>query len=253
MRVPPIPFRPHLWASVCSVGFASASQAGFLGLSGTNTQVVDAGRRFSVIDVYADFTGDYDKLVNFYGNTSSSSLVRTSLNGTAGGIAFAQAAGSTWMPGSGFGECAWDSFVTIGSRSQVDAESLVQADPYFRNANAANAGTIVGGSNAQGTFIGAGWYTGSPSQGHVYAGTYADKRILLGRFSVETTGLSASDLVTVQFKGNLSMRVDGSSAGAGTILQRSVDQSFTYGFVPAPGVGATLAAVGVLGRGRRRR
>lgn len=233
---------------------AGAAQAAFLGVSGTNYEVVDGARRYSVIDVYADFSGAYDKLVNFYGTSSSTSQVRTALNGSfASGPAFAQAQvqGAAWLPTATEAVGAWDSFVTIGARDQSAAAALVQGDPYFVNAQTSPAGTIVGGSNLQQVFVGAGWYTSSPTGAHVYAGTYADRRIMLGRFSIETTELSASDTVTLQFKGNLTMRVNGSSAGTGTVSQPSVNQTFTYGFVPGPAGSALLAAATVLRRRRR--
>ncbi|MFM7807067.1 MAG: hypothetical protein ACKPEA_03950, partial [Planctomycetota bacterium] len=205
-------------ATIALSGLASTAQAAFIGLTSTNAQVVDGSRRFSVIDVYAEFTGAYDKLVNFYGSTGSTSMVRSSLNGVADAIGFAQAGGSNWLPSGSSSGSAWDSYVTIGARSQSDASSLVQADPYFLNASTVGAGTVSGGSNSQGTYVGAGWFTGSPTASHVFAGTYVDRRIMLGRFSVETTGLSATDVVTLRYKGNLSMRVNGASAGAGSIL-----------------------------------
>lgn len=236
-------------ALACSM-LAGGAHAAFIGVTSTNYQVVDGASRYSVIDVYADFSGAFDKLVNYYGNASSTSMVRSSLNGTLDGIGFAQASGSNWLPSGASGGSAWDSFVTIGARSQSDAATVVSADPYFLNATSSGAGTVSGGSNAQGSFVGAGWFTGAPTASHVYAGTYADRRIMLGRFTVETTGLSAGDLVTLRYKGNLSMRVGGSSAGAGSILQSAVDQTFTYGFVPAPGAGLALVAATLLTRRR---
>ena len=74
---------------------------------------------------------------------------------------------------------------------------------------------------------------------------------MLGRFAIETTNLAASDNVTLRYKGNLSMRVGGTSTSTGTILQTAVDQTFTYGFVPAPGAGLALVATGLLTRRRR--
>ena len=230
---------------------AGAAHGAFTGLSTTNYEVRDGSKRYSVLDVYADFTGAYDKLVNHYGNSSSTSLVRSSLNGTADGIAFAQAGGSSWLPSAAANGYGWDSFVTIGARTQSDAASVVSADPYFTNASTAGATTVAGGNNLQGSFVGAGWYTGSPTGSQVFAGTYTDLRIMLGRFVVETTDLSATDAVTLRYKGNLSMRVGGTSAGSGTILQSAVDQTFTYGFVPAPGAAVLLGAAGLLARRRR--
>ena len=251
----------HLTASALFVSAVAASgaHAAMTGVTATNYSVTDGARRYSVMDVYVDCTGAYDKLVNFYGTTSSTSMVRTSLNGNfnngssivaGNGAAFAQAADTSWMPSIGAAGNAWDSFVTIGARTQ-DAAAGIAADNYFTNATTVGADTVAGGSTALGAYEGAGWYTNAPTGNHVYAGTYADLRIMLGRFSVETTNLSATDVLTLQFKGNVTMRVDGLSAGAGTVIQPSFNETFTYGFVPAPGAVALLALAGLVGSRRR--
>ena len=80
----------------------AGANAAFLGITGTNYQVVDGSRQYSVMDIYADFNGNFDKLVNYYGVTSHTGFVRTSLNGVlnsgsslvpTNGAAFAQASG----------------------------------------------------------------------------------------------------------------------------------------------------------------
>ena len=251
----------HLNASALfvSVVTAAGAHAAMTGVTSTNYSVTDGARRYSVMDVYVDFTGAYDKLVNFYGTTGSTSMVMASINGVSyngpsivagNGAGFAQAAGTSWMPAAGAAGNAWDSFVTIGARTQ-DAGAGIVADDYFTNATTVGADTVAGGSNALSAYQGAGWYTNPPTGSHVYAGTYADKRIMLGRFSVETTNLAATDVLTLQFKGNVTIRVDGLSPGAGTVSQPSFNQTFTYGFVPAPGVVALLGLAGLVGSRRR--
>jgi hypothetical protein len=251
----------HLTASALFVSAVTAAgaHAAMTGVTSTNYSVTDGARRYSVMDVYVDFTGAYDKLVNFYGTTSSTSVVMASINGVSyngpsivagNGAGFAQAAGTSWMPAAGAAGNAWDSFVTIGARTQ-DAAAGIAADDYFTNATTVGADTVAGGSNALSAYQGAGWYTNAPTGNHVYAGTYADKRIMLGRFSVETTNLAATDVLTLQFKGNVTMRVNGLSAGAGTVIQPSFNETFTYGFVPAPGAVALLALAGLVGSRRR--
>jgi hypothetical protein len=58
-------------------------------------------------------------------------------------------------------------------------------------------------------------------------------------------------VLTLQFKGNVTIRVDGLSPGAGTVSQPSFNQTFTYGFVPAPGAVALLGLAGLVGSRRR--
>ena len=238
----------------------AGANAAFLGITGTNYQVVDGSRQYSVMDIYADFNGNFDKLVNYYGVTSHSGFVRTSLNGvlnngnslvSTNGAAFAQASGTGWMPSASAASNGWDSFVTIGARRQDYAASAITADPNFSNGNSNGASTVGGGNNSGGAYQGAGWYTASPLDIANLAGTYADKRIMLGRFTVETTNMSTTDLLTIQFRGNVTMKVNGTSAGSGNTSQPYFDQTFTYGFVPAPGAIALLGLAGLMGRRRR--
>jgi hypothetical protein len=58
--------------------------------------------------------------------------------------------------------------------------------------------------------------------------------LMLGRFAVETTNLSPTDGLTLQSRGNMTMKVNGASMGTGTTVQPAFDQTLTYGFVPAP-------------------
>ena len=159
----------------------AGANAAFLGITGTNYQVVDGSRQFSVMDIYADFNGNYDKLVNYYGNTTHTGLVMTSLNGVSNtssalvpsnGAAFAQATGTGWMPSASAASNAWDSFVTIGARTQdYTPSSSITADPNFLNGNTNGASTVAGGSNLAGAYQGAGWYTAAPLDIADLAGT----------------------------------------------------------------------------------
>lgn len=251
----------HASVALCTFAtLAAGANAAMLDVTATNYEVVDGSRRYSVMDVYVDCSGNYDKLVNFYGTSGSTSFVRTARNGimnalsstVAGNLApFAQASGSSWLPSASAASSAWDSFVTIGARSQSDAAANIDGDPMFVNKSTADAAVLAGGYNSGGAYVGAGWYTANPTGSHVFAGTYADKRIMLGRFSVDVTDLDASDVLTLRFKGNVTMKVNGLSAGAGTTSQPSFDKTFTYGFVPAPGAAALLGLAGLVVRRRR--
>ena len=263
-----VPFIPGVAMKISNFCFGSfalattvaGANAAFLGITGTNYQVVDGSHQYSVMDIYADFNGNFDKLVNYYGVTSHTGFVRTSLNGVlnsgnslvpTNGAAFAQSSGTGWMPSASAASNGWDSFVTIGARAQDYTASAITADPNFSNGNTVGASTVVGGNNSTGLYQGAGWYTAAPLDTHDLAGTYLDKRIMLGRFSVETTNMLTTDVLTIQFKGNVTMKVNGTSAGSGTTSQPFFDQTFTYGFVPAPGAIALLGLAGLMGRRRR--
>ena len=239
-------------ALAASMIAASGTDAAMIGVTATNYEVVDGIRRFSVMDVFVQCSGANDALLSYYGTSAFDSLVRTQRNGlynsrtalvAGNGAPFAQAAGSDWMP-SGQGGNAWDSFVTIGGRTQ-DAVAGVVADASFLNAGTPGAEVVAGGTDSLGLYKGAGWYTNAPSGSLASAGAYGDLRIMLGRFTLETTSLPATDVVRLQFKGNVTMMVEG------TEVQSSFHETFTYGFVPSPGAAALLGLAGAIRRRRR--
>jgi hypothetical protein len=244
-----------------AIALTSASaHAALTGLVTENYQITDGARRYSVMDVFVQCTNANDKLVNFYGTTGSVSYVGTIRNGVAqaagdgvvdNGANFAQMSGTGWLPSAVADAKAWDSFVTIGARSQQDPAGIT-GDPSFSNANVNGAGAIVG-SGSGSSYRGAGWYTSAPTGSHVFAGTYGDNRIMLGRFAIDVTDFAATDVLQLRFAGNLTMRVDGTSQGTGTIIQPSVSGTFNYSFVPAPGALALLGSAGLPGRRSRRR
>lgn len=254
--------------SVISFGVlaaAASANAAILGYSGTNYLVVDGSRRYSVMDVYIDCSGAFDKCVNYYGQSTSNGWVLSTKNGVTNdkaatsatnGAPWAQGSGSGWMPQVGMASNAWDSFVTIGSRTQDYTASAITGDPYFMNSNAtgAAAGVITGGSNSTPAYVGGGWYTANPLDIADLAGTYADKRLMLGRFSIDVTNITATDTLSMNMKGKVTMKVNGTSAGGGTTTQPAFDKVFTYNtfYVPVPTPGA-LALVGLAGIVSRRR
>jgi len=258
--------------SVISFGVlaaAASANAGILGYSGTNYLVVDAstGSRYSVMDVYINCSAQYDKCVNYYGQnlTGKTGWVTTTKNGVTNandaatatnGAPWVHSNGTGWMPSSNANANAWDSFVTIGARGQTEAQSssAITADPYFMNGNTPGAGTIQGGYNVTPAYVGGGWYTASPLYIGDLAGTYADKRIMLGRFTIDVTNAVSTDVITMQMHGEVTMKVNGTSAGGGTTTQPTFTMNATYDnfFVPVPTPGA-IALVGLAGLVSRRR
>ena len=94
-------------------------------------QVVDGAHRYSVIDVFVQCTGAYDRVFNFYGSRYSTSIVAASMDGTANGLQFAQASGSGWMPSAGSTGNAWDPSRTSGGSSGA-SEALMQRMPQLK-------------------------------------------------------------------------------------------------------------------------
>ena len=256
--------------SVISFGVlaaAASANAAILGYSGTNYLVVDGSRRYSVMDVYVDCSGAFDKCVNYYGQnlTGKQGSVVTTKNGVtndrdsataSNGAAWVHGNGTGWMPSSNANANAWDSFVTIGARGQTEAQSssAMTADPYFVNGNSAGAGTIQGGYNSTGFYVGAGWYTASPLYVGDIAGSYADKKMMLGRFTIDVTDVTSTDVISMTMKGQVTFKVNGTSIGGGTTTQPTFTFSKAYNtfFVPVPTPGA-IALVGLAGLVSRRR
>ena len=256
--------------SVISFGVlaaAASANAGILGYSGTNYLVVDGAKRYSVMDVYIDCSNQFDKDVSFYGQnvTGKNAWVVTTKNGNrnandaataTNGAAWVHSNSTGWMPSASAAANAWDSFVTIGARNQTEAQtqSAITADPYFVNANTAGAGTIQGGYNSTGFYVGAGWYTASPLYTGDIAGTYADKRMMLGRFTIDVTDVTATDVISMEMHGEVTFKVNGTSIGGGTTTQPTFTFTKAYDtfFVPVPTPGA-IALVGLAGLVSRRR
>ncbi|MCE9619264.1 MAG: hypothetical protein K8R92_05095 [Planctomycetes bacterium] len=243
---------------------AASANAAFLGITGTNYLVVDGGNRYSVMDVYADFTGAFDKCVNLFGQTGTNAFCRTTRNGVqnagdaataTNGAAWVHSDGSGWMPSNAANANAWDSFVSMGARSQSAAitNQAIGGDVYFANAGTAGASTIQGGYNATPAYVGAGWQTNLPNDPADLAGSYADKRLLLGRFTVNVTGYTNADTLSMQIKGKLTLKVNGTIAGGGTTSQPAFNTNLVYNtfVVPAPGALALVGLAGLVGRRRQ--
>jgi len=257
--------------SVISFGVlaaAASANASILGYSGTNYLVVDGSRRYSVMDVYVNCSNAFDKCVNYYGQNlpGKNGWVTTTMNGVTNandsatatnGAAWVHSNGTGWMPSSNANANAWDSFVTVGARSQSEAQSssAITADPYFVNGNTAGAGTIQGGYNNTGFYVGAGWYTASPLYTGDIAGTYADKRMMLGRFTIDVTDKTSNsvDVVTMQMHGEVTFKVNGTSIGGGTTTQPTFTMNATYSnfVVPTPGAIALVGLAGLVSRRRK--
>ena len=296
--------------AISFTGAASASVSGAQGLYAKNYLLAADGSAannfdngdgtwgnayYSVMDVYLKFnsasgTGSNgERVVNYFGqattDASTYGVNKTAKYEVSNGLAF-QHSNTSWLPASGAaggtGNNSWDSFLTVGARAQgAGATGSVTPDVYFMNPNS-NVGSIVGGSNSNGIFIGAGVYQASPTDSgfQTNASAYADKMVMFGRFT-----LKCSDIIAAATPSKLTMWCDfvGKSTAqtGGTTLYTlasanlksdaqtkyttggkvwTFDSSFggveagqaawTFG-VPSPGA-AALVGLAVLLTGRRR-
>ncbi len=194
-------------------GVANASVAGMQGLYARNyllasdgTAATGGNAYYSVMDVYVKFnsavgTGSSgERIVSFFGqattDASTYGVNKSAKYENSAGLAFQHSNGS-WLPASsangGVGNNTWDSFGTIGCRTQGATNTGgVTADTYFTNPNS-NIGSIVGGSSGA-TFVGAGWYQSAPTDAgyETNASANADKLIMLGRFTLKVSDIMAT-------------------------------------------------------------
>ena len=184
---------------------------------------------YSVMDVYLKFgsavgTGTAgERVVNFFGqqttDDSTFQVDKTSKYENNLGLAF-QHNNTSWLPGAGAaggtGNNTWDSFLTVGARTQgAGATASVTPDLYFTNPNS-NVASIIGGTNANG-FVGAGVYQAAPTDAgwQTNASAYSDHMILFGRFTLKVSdivakGAAAKMTVWCDFVGKSSAQTGGS-------------------------------------------
>jgi MYXO-CTERM domain-containing protein len=259
-----------------SLAVSAGANAAILCYSGAQsymTKVVSGvTRTYSAIDVFVDCDNAADYIVNFYGVEAKKSFVGTVLNGVsnsatatnataANGVLFNQGTGTNkgWAPDYDNTDGWFDSFVTIGGRTQdvagnPDSGNGLAKDPSFANYSSSTSGfgTLRTGTTST-TDDGPGWYSADPNNAMNKAGTYADLKIMLGHFVVDVTSyLGTSDTLTLTFNGNITIKVGG-------VTQQQPQFAKSFHFLqtgsppdcPAPGAVAVLGLVGLVSRRRR--
>ena len=295
-------------STILAMSFAGAASAGISlpagmqGLYAKNYIVEASGTSYSVMDVYVKFNSAYgtgssgERLVSVFGvTTTSASTYGVDLKAkyvNSAGLAF-QHSNTGWMPGTtaggGTGNNTWDSFVTIGCRTQGATNTGgVLNDPYFANPAGPDVSSIVGAPNSSGLYPGAGWAQNNPLDAlyETNAGANADKLIMIGRFTLkcsdivalgagaaapkmvmwlQTTGKSAAQtgattlytLAGANLKSDAQTKYTTSSkvwTFDSTFDGATVGQeawTFSAGVVPTPGVCAFLGLAGIFARRRR--
>ena len=188
-------------------GVANASVAGMQGLYAKNYIVEAGGTSYSVMDVYVKFntsngTGSAgERIVSCFGVTTTSSSTygvdQKAKYVNSAGLAF-QHSNTGWMPGStaggGTGNNSWDSFTTIGCRTQGASNTGgMGADPYFANPAGPDVSSIVNAPNGTGLYPGAGWSQNNPTDAlfETNASANADKLVMIGRFTLKCSDIIA--------------------------------------------------------------
>ena len=267
-----------LGASLAVSAGANAAILGYSGVQSYMTKVVSGvTRTYSAIDVFVDCTNAADYIVNYYGVTTGTppkvSFVGTVLNGVANsstatnasatnGVLFNQGTGNSasWKPNYANADGLYDSFVTIGGRTQEvaadpDNGNALAGDPSFKNFEASTTGfgTLRTGTTAT-TNAGPGWYSADPNNLMNKAGSYADLKIMLGHFVVDvtnylgTTGGAFTNTLTLRFNGNITIKVNGT-----TQQQPNFANSFNFLTpIPAPGAVALIGLAALVSRRRAR-
>ena len=269
-------------ASLVIAASAQAAVTGYSGVQTTMTKVVSGvTRTYSAIDVFVDCNSAADYIVNVYGQRASSatkSVISTVKNGVinaatatnataANGVLFNQGTGTNkgWNPDFDNTDGLFDSFVTIGARTQEvagnpDTGNQMTKDPSFSNFSSSTSGfgTLRTGTTST-TDAGPGWFSSDPNNVMNKAGSYADMKIMLGHFVVDVTDyLGTANSIQLSFLATYTIKIGGTvqqqnrtSPGSPTQTTSSVPLTFDFYPVPAPGAVALIGVAGLVSRRRR--
>ena len=248
-------------------------------LFGDSYIVTDTVRTYAVMDVYIKCSSSADIISSTFGVTAYNSSYSLN-NGKEFKQSANQASASSWLPVNNDGS-VWDSFVTTGCRVQGSDTTLASGQAGFLGmqldtnwASTSTGGQIVGSAGGAGWYpsIGAststnpyakaGQYSGTGSVNTakatstiagngITAGQSLSNYWMIGRFSIEVTGDSATNnTVSLQFavagKNNGTTTFTGATQTAGRF-----NYTLTYAAVPAPGAAALVGLAGVFSRRRR--
>ena len=274
-------FNKSVFVLGASLAVSAGANAAILGYSGAQsymTKVVSGvARTYSAIDVFVDCDNAADYIVNFYGvqlkksfvgvvkNGVSNSATATNANAT-NGVLFNQGTGTNkgWNPDFDNTDGLFDSFVTIGARTQEaagnpDSGNGLSKDPSFSNYSSSTSGfgTLRTGTTST-TDAGVGWYSSDPNNVMNKAGSYADLKIMLGHFVVDVTDyVGTANSIQLSFLATYTIKIGGTvqqqnrtSPGSPTQATSSVPLTFDFYPVPAPGAVALIGLAALVSRRR---
>ena len=256
---------------IASVAFPSMALASITpgSLVGDSYIVRASGRDYSVLDIYIKGDSASDIISSVFGAAAHTAAFRM-----VQGDAFVHGAGSSndaWKPDAS--ATAWDSFLTAGARDQAAAASLqLGLDANWAAGN---------GSAITGVGSGAGWYpaVGANTSTNPYArvglyngqtgavntakadrliagngitvGQNLDNHWMLGRFTIDVTGLDAAAVRTMNLRFAIAGKQNGTTVfSGGSSAAGRFDAVLSFA-VPSPGAAALVSLAGMLTRRRR--
>jgi hypothetical protein len=232
-----------------------------------------SARFYSVMDVYIKGNSASDIISSTFGVTAWVSSYTMNQ-----GDAFVQSNGTgnngSWKPAAG--TTAWDSFVTTGNRDQASAATTLdmQLDTNWGpgngssiNNSAGNGGPgwypAVGANPASNPFARIGYYNGNTSAintakaatniagNGITAGQSLNNHWMIGRFTIDVTGLDESAVKTMTMKFAVAGKQNGTTVFTGaTSTAGRFNYTLRYA-VPAPSAAALLGLAGLVSRRRR--
>jgi hypothetical protein len=248
--------------------------------------VVDGAKTYSVLDVYVKSDSATDIFSSVYGVSTykASWILQEKL--TSGGAAsnsaklFKHAGNSSWNPNyTDAAGAGWDSFVTVGLRSQSNdgyggTLTSLTNDPGFSNMNTANAGRITGSSTGNGPgwypaaganpatnpYCSFGFYNGASNTAKatstiagngIAAGASLNNMFMIARLALDTADMDALKTYTFAAKFAMTVVSNGVTKTGSTDANFRVNQSLTFAAIPSPGSAALVALAGLIGRRRK--
>jgi hypothetical protein len=225
------------------LSLSAPASAAFVGWAAYSR--VDAATSTVFVDVFANFDGASDRVLNVF-----------NANVAASGAGFLQSgltSRKAWAPQAGQTVDDRDSFMTIGGTfagEEFYASAATGGDPGFTATAGAWNPTILS-TPSTAVPANAGWFAGNPNSvdivaidldaatGGLWQNRAARYGVWVAHFAFDATTVSAGD--TVSFSSQVGYKANGNPGGA---LYGTDARVFS---IPAPGAIALLAAAGLVG------
>ena len=246
-----ISMKTGMIAAGLGLAVSGVASAAFTGYTVVETNVTSGGLNLTRYELFANFNGATDTVLNVFNFTSTAASAGVDAyggfwhkdNSDYNGGVLSQQYG-TWAPqlvGAAATNRPFDSFLLIGGNPL--GTNTTNADPSWNSGGSgSHAGSASGWSRADlvnNPTIG--WFNSSPpnNQGRVGVAPNTATQVKLGQFILSQN---------TQFRTYSLRTAFNNGAGGGVVF---ADGTFTLGTIPAPGAVALLGLAGLAGRRRR--